>query len=60
MFGKQICDAISDYYNGNYQNVVKYLSPIRNQIWMIGGSNAQVEKILLNYLFNLLKKENNF
>uniref|UniRef100_A0A915PDM2 Tetratricopeptide repeat protein 38 n=1 Tax=Setaria digitata TaxID=48799 RepID=A0A915PDM2_9BILA len=39
--GKPICDAISDYYSGDYHKVVKTLAPIRYDFYRIGGSNAQ-------------------
>ncbi|VDM93067.1 unnamed protein product [Onchocerca ochengi] len=40
-FGKPICDAITFYHNGNYHEAVQTLSPIRHNIYSIGGSNAQ-------------------
>ncbi|CAG9537987.1 unnamed protein product, partial [Cercopithifilaria johnstoni] len=40
-FGKSICDAITSYYNGDYHEVVQTLSPIRHNVYNIGGSNAQ-------------------
>ncbi|XP_078076179.1 tetratricopeptide repeat protein 38 isoform X2 [Mustelus asterias] len=46
--GLPICQAITEFANGNYGCTVDLLNPIRYQIQNIGGSNAQRD------LFNLL------
>ncbi len=39
--GKYLFEAIDQFKEKNYSNVVELLYPIRNQIYQIGGSNAQ-------------------
>ena len=39
--GKNIFQAIDQFQEKNYSNVVELLYPIRNKIYQIGGSNAQ-------------------
>ncbi|XP_067855788.1 tetratricopeptide repeat protein 38 [Heptranchias perlo] len=46
--GLPICQAITEFANGNYSRTVDLLNPVRYQIQNIGGSNAQRD------VFNLL------
>ncbi|CAF0898033.1 unnamed protein product [Rotaria sordida] len=46
--GKYIFQALDQFKEKNYSNVVEILYPIRNKIYQVGGSNAQRD------LFNLL------
>ena len=41
-FGQSICESISKYNGGNFDEVVELLFPIRHDIYQIGGSEAQV------------------
>ncbi|VDD93384.1 unnamed protein product [Enterobius vermicularis] len=40
-FGQSICESISKYNGGNFDEVVELLFPIRHDIYQIGGSEAQ-------------------
>ena len=40
--GLTVFQAFTDYENGDYSDVVKKMYPIKNKIYKLGNSNAQV------------------
>ncbi|XP_028666095.1 tetratricopeptide repeat protein 38-like isoform X1 [Erpetoichthys calabaricus] len=56
--GIPLCKAVIEYESGNYSKAVELLHPIRYQIVLIGGSNAQRD-VLNQYLIHAAMKSDN-
>ncbi|KAG2460244.1 TTC38 protein, partial [Polypterus senegalus] len=56
--GIPLCKAVIEYESGNYSKAVELLHPIRYQILLIGGSNAQRD-VLNQYLIHAAMKSDN-
>lgn len=50
-YGQKICEAIEAYNKDNYSTCFELLYPIRQQIYQIGGSNAQRD-VFTQFLLN--------
>ncbi|XP_072340727.1 tetratricopeptide repeat protein 38 isoform X2 [Scyliorhinus torazame] len=55
--GLPICQAITEFANGNYSRTVDLLNPIRYQVQNIGGSNAQRDIFDLLLIHAALKSD---
>ncbi|CAD5118358.1 DgyrCDS7067 [Dimorphilus gyrociliatus] len=56
--GLNVCKAIDSFDNGNFEDAVNFLLPIRYDIIKIGGSNAQRDVFNLLLINSALKSEN--
>ncbi|CAF4646694.1 unnamed protein product [Rotaria sp. Silwood1] len=57
--GKYIFQAMDQFKEKNYSNVVELLYPIRNKIYQIGGSNAQRDLFYLLLIHSAVHSNNN-
>jgi len=57
--GKYLFEAIDQFKEKNYSKVVDLLYPIRNQIYRIGGSNAQRDLFFLLLIHSAVYSTNN-
>jgi tetratricopeptide (TPR) repeat protein len=53
--GRDLCSGMIAYQRADYDRTADHIYPIRDEIWRIGGSNAQRDVFLLTLVDALLK-----